>query len=166
MNDNAEPAIATRIECPAAKDPAVRLFIGAAGLLGFGAWCFYDAFLSGGEYSTLPPDATINQTLGYWFNHGGGILFPVLALIPLALAARFLRRRIVADAEGIGYAGKDKIAWDTVEKLDTSRWASKGILVIRAAGDVSLSLDEWKLDKKTFRDLIALVENSVPPEAR
>ena len=166
MNDNAEPAMPTRVECAAAKDPAVRLFIGAAGLLGFGGWCFYDAFLAGGEYSTLPANATLNQMLGYWFNHGGAILFPILALIPLVLAALFLRRRIVADAEGIGYVGKDKIAWDTVEKLDTSRWESKGILVIRAAGDASLTLDEWKLDKKHFRDLIALVENSVPPEAR
>ena len=114
----------------------------------------------------LPPKPSINETLGYWFNHGGAIVFPVLALIPLVMVALYLRRRLVADAEGIGYVGKDKIAWDTVEKLDTSRWESKGILVIRATGDVSLSLDEWKLDKKTFRDLIALVENSVPAEAR
>jgi len=166
MNDNAEPATPTRIECAPAKDPAVRLFIGAAGLLGFGAWCFYDAFISGGEYSTLPPDPTINQILGYWFNHGGAILFPILALIPLVLGALYLRRRLVADAEGIGYVGKDKIAWGDVEQLDTALWESKGILVIRAAGGVSLSLDEWKLDKKHFRDLIALVERSVPPEAR
>ena len=164
MNDNTEPAIPTRVECAPAKDPAVRLFIGAAGLLGFGGWCFYDAFIA--ESFPLPADPTINETLGYWFNHGGAIVFPVLAVIPLVMAALYLRRRLVADAEGIGYVGKDKIAWDRIEKLDTSLWESKGVLVIRAAGGASLSLDEWKLDKKNFRDLIALVEHSAPPEAR
>ena len=34
--------IPTRVECPAAKDPAVRLCILAALLLAFGIWCLTD----------------------------------------------------------------------------------------------------------------------------
>lgn len=163
MNENAEPAKAERVECAAARDPAIRVFVIAAMLIGFGAWCFYDAYVKG----SYPADKveTFNDALSYWFNHAGAFVFPALGLIPLVMGAAMLRRRVVADGEGIGFAGKARIAWGDVTRLDASRWDPKGILVLISADDAKLVLDEWKLDKTNFRTLVAFVEQHVPPEA-
>jgi len=149
------------VKCAASKDPAVRLFILGGMLIAFGAWCFNDAFLAG-KYD-LPEAPKINDLLTYWFNHGGAVAFPVLGIIPLAMGVLSLRRKVVADAEGIGYVGKAAILWSAVTKMDTSRWKSKGILVLHASDGRKFTLDEWKLDKRNFRDLIAMVERHVAP---
>ena len=161
MNDRTQPQdLPTRVECPAAKDPAVRLFILAAMMLGFGIWCFIDAYL-GGKYP-WKDQMTLNEKLSYYFNHGGAIILPLAALVPIAWAIVILRRKVVADEEGIGYAGKDKIPWTAVTRLDTSQLADKGCLSLHyeADGPQTMDLDGYKL--KNFRDLVKLIEAKVP----
>lgn len=148
--------VPNRVECPAAKDPAVRLFILAAMLIGFGIWCFLDR----GNYQ-WKPDGSINEKFGYILNHGGAIALPIVGLVPLVWGILFLRRRLVADQDGIGYAGGEKIPWDSVTSLDSSKLQDKGILYLRygEGGRRRLVLDEWKL--KNFRALVRLVESKV-----
>ena len=149
-------AVPARVECPAAKDPAVRLFIVAAMLIGFGIWCFIDR----GKYH-WNPKGDLNEKFGYILNHGGAVVLPIAGLVPLVWGILFLRRRLVADEEGIGYAGKEKIPWSAVTGLDSSRLEAKGILYLQygPGGRRRLVLDEWKL--KNFRALVRLVESKV-----
>lgn len=152
--------VPTRVECPAAKDPAVRLFILAAVLIAGGLWCFLDGYVRG-----LPKKReTINEQATYYLNHVGGIVFPLAGLVPLAWGVVFLRRKLVADEEGIGFLGKAKVPWSAVRSLDTSRLAGKGILTLRhdhGGQDGRLVLDGWKL--QNFRELVALVEKMAAP---
>ncbi len=153
--------VPTSVECPAAREPAVRLFIVAGILIGFGLWCFVDVHVRG-KYP-WKEDANTSEVFSYWFNQGGAFVFPLLGLIPLGLAAASLRRKLVADEEGIGYVGKEQIAWSAIRSLDAAKLADKGILRLdyeAGGGQKTLKLCNWKL--QNFRALVLLVEKKVP----
>jgi len=158
MNESAETE---RVECPPTRDPAVRLFIFAGMLIAFGVWCFHDAFLRG-KYP-YPADGNFNDVLTHYFNHVGGIVLPLLGLIPLIKAILFLRRKLLATAEGIGYEGKTPVAWQDVQRLDAADLQDKGILRLYHGAAKPLVLDSWKVSN--FKALVAFVESHVPPAA-
>lgn len=147
-----------RVECPATRDPAVRLFIAAGILLGFGIWCLTDL--------RAVPEAWdlrhINDVGGYLLNNWGPFLFFPAGLLLLGWGIVFLHRVLVADDEGIGYRGKRKIAWDQVKRLDASELQSKRILTLEYGNDEQMKLDAWKL--QNFRDLVSVVERNVPDQ--
>jgi hypothetical protein len=162
MNETQEEAPArpevNRVECAATKDPAVRLFILAALLLGFAVWCFLDR--------RQPPAAWdlghINEISSYLLNNWGPLLLAPLGIVALIWGVVFLRRVLVADEEGIGYRGKQKIAWSDVTRLDASQLESRHILYVEYGDGGRLKLDAWKL--RSFRELVAVVERNVPAE--
>jgi hypothetical protein len=147
-----------RVECPAARDPAVRLFIGAGIALAMGIWCILDL----SNYPYAPPGEDINQFAGWAFNHGLAILGPLIGLIVLVLALRFMKRTLVADSDGLGYVGKEKMAWDGIESVDATLLKDKGVVIVKPSKGDELKLDGWKL--QNFKPLIALLERKVPEE--
>ena len=163
MTDEAQSQeIPARVECPATKDPAVRLFILAAMMIGIGVWCLLD--MHNYPYKSISED--LNDFFKYVFNHYSPIVLLPLGLLVGLKAVMGLRRRLVADQEGIGYVGRQKISWSAVKSLDSAKLASKGILNITydtGAGEQTLVLDSWKL--QNFRDLVRLVESKLPPDA-
>jgi len=147
-----------RVECPATKDPAVRLFIVAAMLIGFGGYTVYDHYILGNY--PYPQPYELNPCLKYLFNHYIPFLLIPPGLVALIWGLRFLIRRLVADAEGIGYSGGQKVLWGDVKELDASLLKTKQILCLRYGEGRKLILDAWKLEN--FRDLVALIETRVP----
>lgn len=152
------------VECRATKDPSVRRFILAAILLGLGAYCFVDHYVL--DKYPYPEDgpSDINAYATYLFNHYGPFVLIPPGIVLVVCGALMLRRRLVADQEGIGYVGKQKVPWTAVRSLDTAKLANKGILRLRydaGDGDKTLVLDSWKL--QDFRELVKLVEQKVPP---
>lgn len=148
-----------RVEACATRDPAIRLGIAAVMLIGMGLWCLHDSK----KYD--PPAAWdlkhINEAGKYAFNAYGVYVFVPPGVVLGVWALLFLRRRLVADQDGIGYAGKKKIPWGAITKVDASEAKSKGILKLQYGDDKVLTLDNWKLTN--FRELISLVENKLPP---
>ncbi len=158
MNDSTTKSEVQRMECPASKDPAVRLFILAAMLLGFSIYAIYDHYIMG-KYPYPEPYA-LNPYLNYLFNHYIPYVLIPPGLVALVLGVVFLRRVLVADEQGIGYKGKTRIAWNDIESLDTSR-ISKGLLYLcYSDGQKKMTLDSWKL--KNFRDLVLFIEKRLP----
>ena len=155
------PQAPQRVECPAAKDPAVRLFILAAMLVGFGVWCF----IEGVVHKKYPYEAgdDINALLNHVLNVYGGFVLVPLGLVAAVWGVVFLRRTLVADEAGIGYQGKEHVAWERISKLDASRLKGKGLLELHY-DDAKLTLDSWKL--QNFQDLVRVVEANVPEEKR
>jgi hypothetical protein len=158
MNDSPEANAVTEVVCPPTKDPAVRLFIAAAALIAFGGWCLTDLR----EVPAAWDLKHINDVAGYLLNNWGPFVFFPAGLISLVWGILFLRRKCVADGEGIVYAYlcREKIPWDSVTELDASELAEKKILHLRYGEGKSLTLDEWKL--QNFKDLVAFVEVRVP----
>lgn len=156
------PQAPQRVRCPAARDPAVRLFILAAMLIGFGAWCFLEGVVWG-KYPYRPIGEDINAWAKYVLNVYGGFVLIPLGLVAAIWGIAFLRRTLVADEEGIGYEGKQRIPWAQVTRLDASRLKDKGLLELHH-DDGTLTLDSWKL--QNFQELVRLVEARVPEEKR
>jgi hypothetical protein len=149
-----------RVEARAAKDPAVRMFIFAAMLLGFGIWFFLDGHVHN-KYPYTPFSESVNAWSKWALNYLGPFVLIPAGLVVVVWGVLFLRRVLVADQDGIGYAGKEKILWDQIARADASRLQSKGILYLHSEGK-KLTLDSWKL--QDFRNLIAFVENHIPPD--
>jgi hypothetical protein len=100
------------------------------------------------------------------FNHYTPYVSIPLGGLFVIVGVRILRRVLVADSAGIGYLGKDKLLWDQIDKLDVSKFKSKGILILLASEGGKtrrLKLDSWKL--KNFRDLVVFVEAHAPSAA-
>jgi len=165
MSDATNTAIPPSVTCHADKDPSVKAFIMAAMSLGIGIYCWAD------KHNFDPPAAWdikhINDAAGYVLNHYIPYVAIPLSVLFVILGVRMLRRVLVADSEGIGYLGKDKLPWDQVDKLDASKFKKKGILILLAREGAKirrLKLKSWKL--QNFRDLVAFVEAHVPSAAR
>jgi len=161
MTDDPHTAGLSRVECPAEREPAVKLYIIAGLFLALGVYCLVD--VQRGAYTYTPFSVqNINAWASWAFNYGGQFVFCLAGLAMAVLATRSLRRVLVADEKGIGYVGGRAIAWEHVEQIDASKLAAKKILTLRAAGNGKLVLDQYKL--QNFRDLVAFIEQQVPAE--
>jgi len=163
MNDIPDSESSDRVECPAVTDPAVKSFIIAAMLLGLGIYCFIDGHIRD-EYPYKPLSQDVNVWLKWAFNYYGPFVLIPLGLVALIWGIVALRRKLVADANGIGYLRGEQIAWDRVEKLDVSLLESKGVLKLHHGLEKPLVLDSWRL--RNFKALVAFVEGHVPAEAK
>lgn len=157
MNDNTEGSNATQVICPAAKDLVIRPLILAVGLIAFGIWCATDQQ----EYVAF--DTDMNSWLSWAMNFYGQFIFTALGLIPLYFAFRAYRRRLIADADGVGFEGKEKIAWSSVTGLDAGELKSKQILHLLHGQGRRYTLDGFNL--QNFAALVAFVEQRVPQAA-
>ena len=161
-DENVTTEAPAAIECSATKDPSVRMFIFAAMAGGLGIYCFIDHYIKGEYKYPVPYD--LNDYLTHVFNRYGPMLLIPLGLVVLIMGVAALRRKLVADQEGIGYVGKVKIPWSAIGSLDTAKFAKKGVLGLNYELEGTpgkLVLDSWKLTN--FRELVALVESKVSP---
>jgi hypothetical protein len=145
-----------RVECKAAKDPVVRLFILAAMLIGFGVYCYVTR--------TEPTGKSITKDLNGWLSWAMGEYLPfacippgVLVAVAAVLAAK---KRLVADAQGIGYLGQEQIAWSAITAVDAARLQTKGLLFIHYGQGKTLRLCDWKLTD--FKPMVAFLEAHLP----
>lgn len=150
-----------KVECRSTKDPAIRLFIVAIMFLGFGLWCFFEAHILG-KYPYAPLSAeNINKWFSWMLNYWGPFVFIPAGVAFLIFGILFVRRRLVADADGIGYIGKMRLQWCDVSQLDIKRLKSKGIITLNHEGG-KLVLDSYKLTN--FKNLLKLIEQKIPRE--
>jgi len=136
------------------------MFIVAIMLIGFGAYCAYDAFLAteNGEAKYSPEKNAAN----YYFNVVCGVVLPPAGMVPLIWGLLMLRRKFIADQEGLGYVGKPKVAWSRVNKLVERGAGQLDVFHDAADGQEAgvLQIDSWKL--KHFAELIALIDAKTP----
>ena len=162
MTDTPEETAPTSVTCPATKDPAIRTFIMAAIFLGIGIFCWIDA--ASGKYDS--PEVwnmeNINAVAGHILNHYTPWIAIPGGLLAAFLGIRSIKRIMEADAEGLGYRGKEKLPWDRITALDASQLKDKGILKVKYGDEDEIVLDSWKL--QNFRDLVGFVESHSPVE--
>ena len=158
----ANQPVPAQVTCSATRDGAVRKFLVATMMLVMGVLCLRDGYFVAQKNDEA---SELNRKAYLLFNQGGGIVLPLLGLAGLVWGVRDLRRVLVADAEGIGYVGKKRIAWSEVTALDAAD-AGKGVLRLNYRGDgreETLVLDRLRL--RNFRELAQLLESRQLPPA-
>jgi hypothetical protein len=164
MTENAAGQPVTRVECRASNDPFVRRLIIVAMILGAAAWMIEDHYVAGNYWKR----DDFNDNLSFLFNHYLPFVLVPLGLLLLARAWFERGRRLVADEKGVGFAGKDPIAWDRITRIDAALLGSKGLLILHYLQEgqdkveKTLKLDSYSF--RNFRDLVALAERQVPAE--
>lgn len=160
MTDNPTQAASNRVECRTSRDPYIRLFILGIVMLVWAGFSAYDAVWkldAQGEQKYSPK----HNPAGFLFNAGMAVVLPPLAVIALIWANRIRRRRLVADDEGLGYLGKQKIAWNRIKRLVPR---GKGLLDVYYedgnGAQQRLKLDSWML--KGFNELVSFIEAKAP----
>ena len=145
------------VECPADKDPAVRVFIGAAMCLGGAAYCHL-----------TPPDTQpegpfsmdkINHFAEWYLFFYGRWVFGALGIVLAILGARILRRQITADAEGMTVNRKRRYAWREFTGIDATLLATKGQLTLQRGAGEGVVLRRYQY--KNFKALVELIEQSL-----
>ena len=153
--DETTPTPDKQILCPTSRDSVFRLLIIGVALVGFGIWCMFD------QRDHVPFSMKNINAWGKWAtNFYCAIICPILGVTMLIWASLILRRKLLADGQGIGYLGKEKIPWSDVTGLDASNLEDKQILHLLHGQDQKLTLDGYKL--KNFKELVAFVESCVP----
>ena len=160
MTDQPAGEQSKRREYPPTKDLAVRLFIAAAMFGGLGGYCLIDDMA--GKYPYAPPAEDLNTFLKFAFNHYGPYVFIPLGVLLGIWGIVALRRKLIIDDEGIGYATGRKIKWSDITKIDASQLQKKGLLFLHHGPRGQLKLDSWKI--QNFRNLVELVEKYLPAE--
>ena len=160
MSEQAVETPAQKVVCPPTRDTAVRSFILAAIAGGFAIWCILDW----PNYSR--PDAplslqTLNDYAGWALNHFAPFILLPLAVVAVVVGLRSQKKVLVADEAGIGYEGRDKVAWSDVTMLDARKLKDKQILDLHHDGG-RMRLDGLKL--QNFRPLVAFIETHVPAD--
>ncbi len=153
----------SRVECPPAKDPGVRLLIAAGLLLAMGIYCIID--IARGEYGYVHPSENLNKFGSWLFNFAGQFVFTIPGLIAMVWAYLYFKHRTcVADEQGLHYAyfKKEPVAWSEIEKIDASKLKADRILVVHAKDGREVKLDSWKLEN--FKALVVFIEQHVPAE--
>ena len=133
------------------RERVVKLFIATVLCFGLASWCWYDA-----TYKYVGQEDAKNRKI----NTAAIPVFTVLGLAALVFAVKAARLRIESDEQaGISVNGRDPIAWDTIEEVDTSVLSKRGYLYVkyrdRENSSATLKLDEFNLDY--FAELYAMI---------
>ncbi len=152
-----------RVVCPAKKDLPIRWFIAAGIFIGFGMWCLHDSryFANAVPVEEIKKDdgtPDLNKALQYYLNNVGGIVLPILGLIPLACGIHTLRRKLIADDTGVGFAGR-QIPWSKITKVDDSQLAERATLKLHYEQDgQQKQLVISQMDLENFKALVEIVQ--------
>lgn len=153
MSDPTPPAVVTpeRVECPTTRESTLRYFGIGLLLIGFGAWAAVEVFVT---HKYLPGDD--------WYTFNAGLVYAgiPLGLVLLALGMLKLRKTFVADQEGLGYRGKEKVAWGEVRKLVLRGKGRLDVVYEHGGQEGAFKLDSWEL--RNFAPLVTLIEARTP----
>ncbi|MEM7626377.1 MAG: hypothetical protein AAF333_12345 [Planctomycetota bacterium] len=98
----------------------------------------------------------------------------IMALICVPLGLFFLfklvrenLRWVAMDETGISASGGHRVAWDAIQSLDETRWATKGIAWLHytdASGkEHRLLLDDFKSQRDPIKQIVTKVQNLLKP---
>jgi hypothetical protein len=124
------------------------LGIAVALVLGFGLYSVYE--LATGEYDRAA------QVESWYFTVACAAVLTPVGLVLLVMLIGRSRRRLVADGEGIGYAGRRKVGWEEITRLVIR---GKGLVDVHYGGgdrEGVLTLDSYYL--KSYDALMAFVD--------
>ncbi|MEM8739406.1 MAG: hypothetical protein AAGG38_13165 [Planctomycetota bacterium] len=96
-----------------------------------------------------------------------GLIVTPIGLFFLFKLVKELRRWVAMDEAGLTANGGLRVPWDRMDRLDESRWKSKGIAWLHYRGDHGekrLLLDDFKAERDPIRTIVDAVRNRLTPE--
>ena len=147
------------IEAPLSKYKRNSLLIGMVGCLGMGLWFAYDGafnkeFIAKHTTEQGQPDSTLI------FNQKSPPVFVVVAVLIGGYWCAIRRRKLVAAEDALVIAGKKRIRYDAIEKIDKTYFETKGLFTI-AYKNESGRLVQYKLSDRQYDNLKPLLDHLI-----
>ena len=140
------------IEAPLSKYRRNSFLIGIAVCVGLSLWCGYDGYLNKTFQETHPEWWVPNRITPF-------VLLPAAAI--LAVWWQAIRgRKLVADENELIIAGKAKIAYETIERIDKTHFENRGFftIVYKQPGG---SEAKRKLSDRDYDNLPAILDHLI-----
>lgn len=146
------------IEATYSQHKKQNLVIGIVVLLAFGIYCIYDGYLNEKfrRKHTIEgkPDGTLafNQKAPFFLLPGAVVLAIWIHLVK--------GRKIAAEADGIIINGKEKITYESIEKIDKTYFETKDYFDVTYKNE-SGGETERRLDGRAYDNLAAILDELV-----
>ena len=128
-------------------------------LIGFAIWCIYDGYFND-KWIKEHTDSDGNPKTYLVFNRkvppyliGAGVLLGVYMFV-------IRNRKVIADENELIIAGKERIAYDCIQRIDKTHFDSKGYFIITHTGKGGREINR-KLSDRTYGNLGAVLEEIV-----
>jgi hypothetical protein len=147
------------IEAPLSKYKRNSLLIGVVVCLGLALWFAYDGafnkeFIAKHTTEKGQPDGTLI------FNQKSPPFFVVVAVLIGGYWCAIRRRKLVAAEDALVIAGKKRIRYDAIEKIDKTYFETKGLFTI-AYKNESGRLVQCKLSDRQYDNLKPILDHLV-----
>ena len=143
------------IEAPLSKFRKNNLKIYILICVAFAAWCAYDGYFNKDWIEKHTEDGK-PQTYLTFNREAPKYLFGVAAFFAAHLLI-IRNKKIIADENGLIINGKQKIAYDSIEKIDKTNFNSKGSFVITYKDEGGRETDK-KISDKSYDNLSAIID--------
>lgn len=147
------------IEAPSSKHRRNNFLIGIAICTGLALYCIYDGYYNKKfiEKNTND-DGSPNSTLV--FNQKSPPIFIGAAVLLGGYFFVFRNKKVIADEKELIISDKEKIAYDSIQKIDKTNFESKGYFTLtykdKGGGEVNRRISDRKYD-----NLAAILEHLV-----
>ena len=147
------------IEAPISKHKKTNLIIYIVVCLAIGIWCIYDGYFNEAwikEHTNV--DGTpqfylvLNRKAWPFFLGGAGLLGVYL------LAIR--SKKVIAGENELIISDKEKISYDSIQKIDKTHFESKGFFIITYKDNDKREVNR-KLSDRTYDNLAAILDELV-----
>ena len=147
------------IEAPLSKYKRNNLLIGIVGCLGMAVWFGYDGsfnkeFIAQHTTEQGQPDGTLI------FNQKSPPFFVAGAVLIGGYWCAIRQRKLVAAEDALVIAGKKRIRYDAIEKIDKTHFETKGLFTI-AYKNESGRLVQYKLSDRQYDNLKPILDHLV-----
>jgi hypothetical protein len=147
------------IEAPISKFKKNNLKIYIALCIGLAAWCAYDGHFNEdwikehtNPDNTPKPYLVFNQKAPYFFGGAAVLLGAYLFAIR--------NRKIIVDENELVINDKEKISLDSIQKIDKTRFKSKGLFLITYKNQTGRKVNR-KLSDRNYDNLGAVLDKLV-----
>ena len=147
------------IEAPLSKHKKNNFKIYIAVCIGLAIWCAYDGYFND-EWIKKHTDADGNPEAYLIFNQKAPPFFIGAGVLLGAYLFAIRNKKVIADENELVISDKERIPYDSIQKIDKTLFDSKGYFLITYK-DKNGSEVNRKLSDRTYDNLAAILEHLV-----
>ena len=147
------------IEAPISKFKKTNLKIYIVVCVGLAIWCAYDGYFND-KWIEEHTDTNGNPETYLVFNRKAPPYFIGAAVLLGAYLLAIKNKKIIADENELILSNKERISYDSIQKIDKTRFKSKGFFIITHKSNDGREVNR-KLSDRTYDNLAAILDELV-----
>lgn len=147
------------IEAPISKFKKKNLIIYIVVCVGLAAWCAYDGYFNE-DWIKKHTDTDGNPKAYLVFNRKAPSYFVGAALLLVAYLFTIRNKKIIADENELVISDKERISYDSIQKIDKTNFKAKGFFLITYKNKNGNEVNR-KLSDRAYDNLGAILDELV-----